>query len=280
MSAASASSPRGAPRSMSKSPVCTVNWEESAEQDVREEEVRPVRDEAEEEDERDHRLGERQADAEECPPLAAAVDAGRLEERRRQRGSEVDVREVDPEREKRKGQDDRQRAPDQVDGVELQEDREHEGRRRHEHRDHRRREEQPATGKAPDGEPIAGRDRGDQGDRGRAEGVDERVFQPAPEHVIVECVQPLPRDHDVVEAAEGKRSSGRELVIRPGRREDEPHERDAEEDREDEQHDAAPSESEGAPSPVKGRRSKTFTSGADPNRCRLCVVCDGGARFV
>ena len=50
------------------------------EDDVRQEEVVPVGDEAEEEDERDDRLRERQRDAQERLQLAAAVDAGRIEQ--------------------------------------------------------------------------------------------------------------------------------------------------------------------------------------------------------
>ena len=52
------------------------------EDDVRQEEVVPVGDEAEEEDERDDRLRERQRDPEERQPLAAAVDARRVEQAR------------------------------------------------------------------------------------------------------------------------------------------------------------------------------------------------------
>ena len=47
---------------------------------VREEEVVPVGDEAEEEDERDTRLRERDPDVAEGRPLAAAVDTGRIEQ--------------------------------------------------------------------------------------------------------------------------------------------------------------------------------------------------------
>lgn len=91
--------------------------------DVGKEEVRPVGDEAEEEDERDERLGQGQRDSPERRPLPAAVDPGRLEERGGYRGRVVEVRQVDAEGEEREGQDDRERRPEQVERIQLEEDR-------------------------------------------------------------------------------------------------------------------------------------------------------------
>ena len=69
-------------------------------------------------------------DPAERQPLTAAVDTGRVEELGRDRGRVVDVGEVDAEGEERERQDHREDAADQVDGVELQEDRQDERRRR------------------------------------------------------------------------------------------------------------------------------------------------------
>src|SRR3954471_14674364 len=87
------------------------------EYDVRQEEVVPVGDEAEEEDQCDDRLGERERDAQEDLQLARAVHPRRIEQAGRERGCVVEVGEVDAEREERERQDDRELAPDQVHGV-------------------------------------------------------------------------------------------------------------------------------------------------------------------
>ena len=75
--------------------------------DVRQEEVVPVGDEAEEEDERHDRLRERQRDPAKREPLTAAVHACGVEQVSRERRGVVDVREVDAEREERERQDHR-----------------------------------------------------------------------------------------------------------------------------------------------------------------------------
>src|SRR4051794_17288113 len=172
------------------------------EDDVREEEVVPVRDEREEEDERQHRLGERHRDLQEGLELACAVDARSLEQRRRQRRDVVDVGEVDAEREERERQDDRPRRVDQVHvtaeehdvigGVHLEIDREHERGGRNDHRDQREREDQPAAGEPAEGEAVPGGDAGDERYRRRGQRVDERVDDPAAVDVVAEVVQVLP----------------------------------------------------------------------------------------
>src|SRR6185369_2743162 len=95
---------------------------------VRKEEVVPVRDEAEEEHQRDHRLGERQRDATKRLPLAAAVRASGVEQLRGDRRRVVDVREIDAERVERERQDHGEHAADQMQRVELEEDRQDERR--------------------------------------------------------------------------------------------------------------------------------------------------------
>ena len=92
-------------------------------------------------------------------PLAAAVDARRVEQVGRERGRVVDVGEVDAEREERERQDHRQRAPDQVQRVQLEEDREHERGRRHDHHDERQREDELAAGELAEREAVARGDR-------------------------------------------------------------------------------------------------------------------------
>ena len=62
--------------------------------------------------------------------LAAAVDPRGVEQAGRERGRVVEVGEVDAEREERERQDHREHAPDQVQGVQLEEDRKHERGRR------------------------------------------------------------------------------------------------------------------------------------------------------
>jgi hypothetical protein len=156
---------------------------------VRKEEVVPVGHEAEEEDEDDDRLGQWERDAAKGQPLAAAVRTRRIEEVARDRGHVVDVGEVDPEGEEREGQDHRERVADQVQRVELEEDRKHEGGARHDHHDQRQRQHDPAAGEGSEGQAVARRDRGGQHDRRGAEGVHERVADPGAEDVIAEGIE-------------------------------------------------------------------------------------------
>ncbi len=169
------------------------------EHDVGQEEVVPVGDEAEEEDERHDRLRERQRDAHERLQLAAAVDARGVEKPRRECGRVVEVREVDAEREERERQDDRERAPDQMHGVQLEEDRQHERGPGHDHHDQRQREDELPAREPADREPVPRRNRHHKRDRRRGERVVQRVDDPAAVDVVAERVQMLPRERDVVE---------------------------------------------------------------------------------
>ena len=99
---------------MSESPTWTGKLPLVGQDRVRQEEVVPVGDEAEEEDERGDRLRERERDAQEGLQLIAAVDPRRIQEAWRERGREVDVGEVHAEREERERQDDRERVADQI----------------------------------------------------------------------------------------------------------------------------------------------------------------------
>src|SRR3954453_2687558 len=202
------------------------------EEDIRQEEVVPVGDKAEEEDERDDGLGERKRDAQERLQLVRAVDPRRVEGARRKRRRVVDVREVDAEREERERQNDRERAAYEVDRVQLEEDWEHERGRGDDHRDEGEREDELPAGDPADGEPVTGRHADDERDRGRAERVVERVSDPAPVDVIAECIEVLPGERDMVECAERERGSGDQCLVGLRRREEEPENRRDEEDRE------------------------------------------------
>ena len=101
----------GVEASRSERPTVIGYWFEFARTHVRQEEVVPVGDEAEEEDERDDRLRERQRDPQERLQLAGAVHPRRVEQAGRKRSRVVDVGEVDAEREEREGQDHRQTLP-------------------------------------------------------------------------------------------------------------------------------------------------------------------------
>src|SRR4051812_6282994 len=205
------------------------------EYDVGQEEVVPVGDEAEEEDECDDRLRERQRDAHEGLQLAAAVDASGVEKPRRKCGRVVEIREVDAEREERERQDDRERAPDQVCRAQLEEDRQHERRPGHDHHDQRQRQDELPAWEPADCEPVPRRNPHGERDRGRAERVVERVDDPAAVDVAAERVQVLPGERDVVEVPEGERTARDEAVVALGRRENEPDDRRDEEDRERQQ---------------------------------------------
>ena len=120
---------------MSDSPTWIGELPVVRQERVGKEEVVPIGDEAEEEDQGDDRSREWDAKAPERGPFATSVDSRCVQEFRRYRGRVVDVSEVDAEREEREGQDHRKDASDQMDGVELEEDRKHERRRWDEHRD-------------------------------------------------------------------------------------------------------------------------------------------------
>ena len=83
----------------------------SAEEHEGQEEVVPVRDEAEEEDERDDRLRQRECRCGGTPPLAAPVDPRGVEQVGGEGGRVVEVGEVDAEREEGERQDDREGLP-------------------------------------------------------------------------------------------------------------------------------------------------------------------------
>src|SRR5581483_8421597 len=196
---------------------------------VRQEEVVPVGDEAEEEDECEHRLREREGDAQECLQLGRPVDPRCVEEVGRERRHVVDVGEADAEREERDRQDHRQRASDQVHAVELEEDGEDERCGRHDHHEQRQREHELPPRELPDGEAVPGGHADGERDRGRAERVVEGVADPAPVDVVAERVQVLPRERHLVEAAERERMARDESLVALRRREDEPeHGRDEE----------------------------------------------------
>ena len=78
--------------------------------------------------------------------------------------------------------------------------------------DQRQFQDQPTTREPAEGEPVAGRNRGREGDRRRAERVEQRVPDPAAVEVILEAVDLLPGFPDVMEAAERERVAGDELV--------------------------------------------------------------------
>src|SRR3954451_14543485 len=187
--------------------------------DVRQEEVVPVRDEREEEDERQHRLGERHRNPQEGLELAGALDARSLEQRRRQRRDVVDVGEVDAEREEREGQDHRPWRPDHLDaeqvmdGVHLEVDREHERRTRDDHRDERQRKDQPASREVAEREAVAGRDADDQRERRRGHRVPQRVQNPVAVDVVAEVVQVLPGQGHLMEAPEAEWAVQDERVV-------------------------------------------------------------------
>ena len=54
-------------------------------------------------------------------------------------------------------------------------------------------EQEPAPAEAPKCKSVPSRDRGDEHDRGRRERIHERVLHPAPEEVVVEAVELVPR---------------------------------------------------------------------------------------
>ena len=99
MSVASASPDRVEPK-MCGEPDLDRKLPLVREEDVGEEEVVPVGNEAEEEDEGDDRLRERKRNAQERLKIAAAVDARRIQEPRWNRGRVVDIGEKDAERKK------------------------------------------------------------------------------------------------------------------------------------------------------------------------------------
>jgi hypothetical protein len=126
-----------------------------------------------------------------------------------------------------------------MEGVQLEEDRQHERRRRHEHGDQGEGQDQAASVEPPDCETVAGRNPRHEGQGCRAEGVDQRVHDPAAVEVVAERVELMPRDDDGVQASEGKRRTGDERVVRPRRCEQEPEQRDGEEEREGNEHERA-----------------------------------------
>ncbi len=100
---------------------------------VRQEEVVPVAHEAEEGDQAQDRLGQRQCDRPEQTYLGGSIDAARCQQFPRQARRELDVGEVDPKGEEGRRQDHRERGVELVDGVDLQEEREDRGRAGHDH---------------------------------------------------------------------------------------------------------------------------------------------------
>ena len=156
------------------------------------------------------------------PAPSARAASSRLGRERRQ---VVDVGEVDAEREERERQDHRRRTPDQMQAVQLEEDREHECGRRHDHRDERQREDELAAGELPEREAVPRGHADDERDRGCAERVIERVGDPVPVDVVAERVEVLPGERDLMEAAERERAARDERVVALRRREDQPEDR-------------------------------------------------------
>ncbi len=153
---------------------------------VGQEVVVPVAGEAEEPDEGDHRRRERHGDPREDLELAGAVDARGVEQVPRYRRREVDVGEVDAERKERERQDDRERRADQPYRAELEEDRQHQRGARHEHDDEGRRQQRPPAAELGEGERVAGRNAGHEGDRERRQAVERRVGDPPPDEPALE----------------------------------------------------------------------------------------------
>ena len=106
----------------------------------------------------------------------------------------------------------------------------------------RERQDQSAPGEAPDREAVTGGYPGDERESGCGERVDQRVHNPAAVEMVAESVEVVPRDGHVAEAAERKRRTGDQRVVRPRWCEDEPEQRDGKEECECNEHERSHSE--------------------------------------
>jgi hypothetical protein len=201
----------------------------------RKEEVVPGGDEREEADKRDDRSGQRKRDVPEDPPLAGAVDPCRCEQILRDRRREVDVGQVDPEGEEPEREDERPDRAVQTELVDLEEQRQHERGRRHDHHNERDRKQHTPPDEVRERERVAGRNRREDRQRSAAERVDRGVLQPDQNAVAAVADDSVKGVSERAQTAECEWRLGEELAVGLRRREKQPDDRHEEERREEQQ---------------------------------------------
>jgi len=137
--------------------------------------------------------------------FTGTVDSGSVEEIVRHRRGEVDVRQIDPEREEREREDDRKRRTDQVNRGEFEEDRERECRVRNEHHHEGRDEHEPTELERGHREGVARGNRHENRQHQGNAGVQDRVAEPRPDDAVLELHKVVPVLGQLAERPEAER---------------------------------------------------------------------------